>query len=219
MRDYIPVKYVLLIAWLTNFVDYLTQNISRFGIESDTLNAYQVYVDAFRAAHARAELPNAGKADRLDRREKAQAVTKATRDFVNTYLRFNKAVTDEDRVKLGLTVPDQKPTHSSAPGTMIDVDRIDTSVIMRLSIHYKDRERQSRGKPEHVHGAEICSAILDHKPATTDELTHSDFSAHSPFTFIFDEDRRGKTLWFHLRWENPRGEKGPWSELYYAVIP
>jgi hypothetical protein len=30
---------------------------------------------------------------------------------------------------------------------------------------------------------------------------------------------RGKTVWFRLRWENNRGQKGPWSELYSAIIP
>jgi hypothetical protein len=31
--------------------------------------------------------------------------------------------------------------------------------------------------------------------------------------------QRGKTVYFALRWENTRGEKGPWSEIMSAIIP
>jgi hypothetical protein len=30
---------------------------------------------------------------------------------------------------------------------------------------------------------------------------------------------RGKKLYFALRWENTRGEKGPWSEIHSTIIP
>jgi hypothetical protein len=40
-------------------------------------------------------------------------------------------VTDEDRVKLGITVPDTTPTAQHEPGTMPVVTLIDSSIIMR----------------------------------------------------------------------------------------
>jgi hypothetical protein len=39
-------------------------------------------------------------------------------------------------------------------------------------------------------------------------MTHSAVNTHSPCTFIFEHDQRGKTVYFALRWENTRGEKG-----------
>jgi hypothetical protein len=34
-----------------------------------------------------------------------------------------------------------------------------------------------------------------------------------------EDTDRGKTVYFCLCWENNRGEKGPWSEIVFAVIP
>jgi hypothetical protein len=78
---------------------------------------------------------------------------------------------------------------------------------------------ESRGISGDAHGAEIRSAILDAPPVSTDDLIRSDFTTRASHTFVFDEKQCGKTVWFRLRWENMRGQKGPWSELYSAIIP
>jgi hypothetical protein len=90
---------------------------------------------------------------------------------------------------------------------------------MRLKLYCKDSHQTSRAKPFGVRGVEIVRSILAAPPSTTGELIHSEFSTRSPYTFIFDENQHGKTVWFRLRRENTRGEKGPWSELYSAIIP
>jgi hypothetical protein len=141
------------------------------------------------------------------------------REFVNAFLRFNENVTDEDRVNLGITVPDTTPTSPHDPETMPVVTRIDSSIIMRIILHDKDSMSGRRAKPYGIHGVEIRWAILDAPPVTTADLIHSEFSTRTPHTFICEENQRGKTVWFCLRWENSRGQKGPWSELYSAIIP
>jgi hypothetical protein len=70
-----------------------------------------------------------------------------------------------------------------------------------------------------VHGVEVRWALLGIAPLSVDELIHSSFDTHSPFTLDFSENDRGKTVWFCLRWENTTGEKGPWSEMMSAIIP
>jgi hypothetical protein len=41
----------------------------------------------------------------------------------------------------------------------------------------------------------------------------------SPFTLKFDEAGRGKRVYFCLRWETSTSLKGPWGEIYSAIIP
>ncbi|MDR0756807.1 MAG: hypothetical protein LBF85_03065, partial [Tannerella sp.] len=198
---------------------YLTANLSRFGIPVEKVNPIQTLFNEFEKAQSAAENPNAGKADHLVRQEKASEVSKAVRNFVNAYLRYNENVTDEDRVNMGLHIPDLHPTPVPDPQTIPLVTKIDSSIIMRLKLFYRDSVGTSRAKPYGMQGVEMCWAILDKPPVTTDELIHSAFSTRSPHTFIFEENQRGKTVWFRLRWENKRGVKGPWSELYSAIIP
>jgi hypothetical protein len=89
----------------------------------------------------------------------------------------------------------------------------------RLRVNFHDSASGSRGKPAGMHGCEICYAILPSPPESVDLLLHSEFSTRSPYTFTFDQNMRGQTVYLVLRWENRRGQKGPWSEIYSAVIP
>ncbi|MDR1602988.1 MAG: hypothetical protein LBS42_11255 [Tannerella sp.] len=218
-KDYLPKAYVALLNWLLNFVSYVAQNIQRFGIPTSKFETLQKEIGDFQSAQTKAEHPNAGKADRLEREELAKAVSKALRYFVNVNLRYNENVTDQDRVNMGLTVPDTTPTTPPAPSTQPVVTETDSSIIMRITLHYKDSKSASKAKPYGIHGVEIRWAILDGPPVTTADLMNSEFSTRSFHTFVFEENQRGKTVWFRLRWENTRGEKGPWSELYSAIIP
>jgi hypothetical protein len=55
--------------------------------------------------------------------------------------------------------------------------------------------------------AEIAWIISDVPPTKWEELIHSNFDTRSPFILSFENDQRGKTVYFALRWENTRGEK------------
>jgi hypothetical protein len=135
-------------------------------------------------------------------------------------LQCNTQVTDDQRRAAGVVIRDRKPTPVKTP-TEYPLFRIDSSIIRQLIIYFWALilGGRSRAKPHGVHGAEIRWAILEVAPASVDELLHSSFDTRSPFTLTFDERDRGKTAYFCLRWENTRGEKGPWSEIVMAVIP
>jgi hypothetical protein len=126
-------------------------------------------------------------------------------------------VTDDDRAEMGIYPP--KPRTPNKKPTSFPDAFARSNTIRELTIEFRDHESTSRAKPHGVHGAEIRWAILDNPPKNVDELIHSDFDTRSPFTLEFKEEARGKTVWFCLRWENTRGEKGPWSEFLTAIVP
>jgi hypothetical protein len=70
-----------------------------------------------------------------------------------------------------------------------------------------------------VRGAEIRWAILPEPPKSYDDLVHSVFDTHSPYTFQFDIPDAGKTLYVCARWENTTGQKGPWGDIKSVIIP
>jgi hypothetical protein len=41
----------------------------------------------------------------------------------------------------------------------------------------------------------------------------------SPIELVFDENQRGKKLYFVVRWENGPKHKGKWSEIFMVIIP
>jgi hypothetical protein len=62
--------------------------------------------------------------------------------------------------------------------------------------------------------------VLDTPPATDwTRLTSSAFDTATPYRFSFAGAERGRHLYFALHWENTRGEKGPLSTIFDAIIP
>jgi len=99
------------------------------------------------------------------------------------------------------------------------VAEIDSSEPSQLTIHFKNAGSESKAKPFGVHGAEIVWDFGAEPPVDPSDLTHSTFDTNSPMTLAFNGADRGRTVYFAVRWENTRGEKGPWSMTYSAIIP
>jgi hypothetical protein len=127
-------------------------------------------------------------------------------------------VSDDDRRSMGIAIRDTTRTPVKPPKTYPEFI-VDSSMIRCLTISFWDLGSKSKAKPQGVHGAEIRWAILDKAPLTIDELVHSNFDTSSPFELTFDDTERGKSVYFCLRWESTRGDKGPWSEIVMAIIP
>ncbi|MDR1268727.1 MAG: hypothetical protein LBK82_04315 [Planctomycetaceae bacterium] len=140
------------------------------------------------------------------------------REFYTGFLKKSPLVTDDDLVSMGLPIRSSGRKPSPVEKTYPDYE-IDRSTARRLGIHYFEHDKKSSGKPPGQHGVEVCWAVLDAPPTDVSELTNSSFSTRSPLILDFKENQRGKTVYFCLRWENTRGEKGPWSEIYNTIIP
>jgi len=136
-----------------------------------------------------------------------------------TNLRSNTRLTDEDRLAAGIPLHDTKPTPSPVP-VSYPVATIDTSMIRRLTINFRDGSSTAAtaAKPKGVHGAEIRWLMCEEKPLV-EALSNLAFDTRTPYTLEFEDAQRGKTVWICLRWENTRGEKGPWGEVISAIVP
>ncbi|MDR2137959.1 MAG: hypothetical protein LBP50_00140 [Tannerella sp.] len=206
-------------------VNYLTGDVlARIGITGPILAWYNAdFLPAhtrFKAAFEQWQNP----AERTP--TKTVALTDAENDFVKVYrqlytgyMKSNPLVTDEDLVGAGMPTRHtggNTPAHK--PDTLI-VATTDTSKPAAVGLHYRDRQSTGTAKPRGVHGAEIVWDVLDTPPADWSELRHSTFSTRTPAQLVFSGTQRGKTLYFSMRWENTRGEKGPWNEIESVMIP
>jgi hypothetical protein len=62
-------------------------------------------------------------------------------------------------------------------------------------------------------------AITDTPPANVRDLIHSNFTTRSPLEMTFEEEQRGKRVYFAVRWESGTVKKGPTSDILSAIIP
>jgi hypothetical protein len=56
-------------------------------------------------------------------------------------------------------------------------------------------------------------------PISGDELPHSRFTRRKKERFDFDQADSGKMAYFCIRFENSKGESGPWGPMFSSIIP
>jgi hypothetical protein len=136
------------------------------------------------------------------------------------HLRGNIAVNDNDFVGMGLPKPH---AGGGAPAPIMKTPpdvRITTLPGNRVSLEYSDAESpHSRAKPRGQHGVEIRWDFSETPITDTEKLTHSIFDTASPAILNFNSSDRGRAVYLVLRWENTRGEKGPWTDIYAVFVP
>ncbi|GMO51924.1 MAG: hypothetical protein Pg6C_17030 [Treponemataceae bacterium] len=192
-------------------------NTTVFGWKAAEVADALAKVTAFLTARAAYEDVDST-ANRMAKDEAKDAARAAMRDFANSNIRYNKQMNDEAKLVYGIRPVDRTPTTGGAPESYPEAEA-DTSVIRQVTINFWDSATKKRGKPHGVHGAEIRWALLNHAPASVDEIVNSGFDTASPFTLRFDEGQRGQKVYFCLRWETNTNLKGPFGEIYSAVIP
>jgi hypothetical protein len=216
--DFIPHQDGTFLEWAKTLLTYVSPKLSAFNIPAETLTPIQGLFTAYETAFNAAQNQNRGKVDVLTKNEAKDALITALRAFIKGYLTYNPAVSDADRENMGLPLHDGTRTPVPAPTTIPELE-LDSSVIRQITVHFRDAGSEKRGKPAHVHGVELRWGFLDNAPSSVEDLKNSAFDTASPYTFNFDEPERGKVLYICPRWENNKGDKGPWGEIYKAIIP
>lgn len=125
------------------------------------------------------------------------------------------ALTNEDRNTLNLEARSTTRTPAPVP-TSRPVGQVNTSNRLEHIISFTD-EGGSHARPAKVRGCQIW--YKEGEPVlSVKELRYLATDTLSPFKHLFDVEDAGKTIHYWLRWENTRGETGPWSNVVSATV-
>ncbi|MDR2139069.1 MAG: hypothetical protein LBP50_05940 [Tannerella sp.] len=140
------------------------------------------------------------------------------REFYGT-VKASPLVTNAQLEAMGFP-PRSSGGHSPHPvdGTFIDLI-LKPLGSMALSVGFVNRDTGSSFVPYYLTGAVIYYAVGETPVSDQNALPHSRLASHSPFELIFNPSERGLTVSLAARWQNRRGELGPWSDIVTAVIP
>jgi hypothetical protein len=220
MGYYLPRKDADLVTWSGNFKSRVFDNLVRYGVTEAEYTALSTAVANFASAVVKAYGPDGSPAEVVKKNAYRKILEERIRALVNFKFQ-SPAITDEDRTDLGINKRNEggkgapTPIAKKAPGVTVD-----TSVLAHVGVHFYNADSLTkRGKPEGQHCVEIVSKVGPPKPQRWDEFTHSNVDTRTPYVFSFEYDQRGQILFFSVRWENTRGQKGPWSEIHAVVIP
>lgn len=144
-------------------------------------------------------------------------------------------LTEIDIVTLGLRPRDTKPTPIPPPTAQAEAEisylgahqlklHLHAVAGSLLDLHHSDYGYRIYFGILSSGGANVEAATGPERellkvPVTGDELPHSRFTRRQSIVFDFAQTDSGKTVYFSVRFENAKGEPGPWGPVFSAVIP
>jgi len=221
MPDYIPAPDAEFNAWQANFVSYANANLAGLGLVAGDMTpitaAQTTWASAFPAHVTAAAAAQSARASKDGARVSYVTVL---RDLVQR-LQASAAVSDAERGALGITIPDPTLTPIGPPTTR-PVVRVDCGQRLQHTVHFTDEATPTRkAKPAGVLGAEIwvnVAAVGQPTPTDPAAFNFVALDTRTPYTLDFPAADGGKNAHYLLRWVNPGGEQGPWSETASVTI-
>jgi hypothetical protein len=223
-KDWLDVSHETLYDWINQTWAYLLLpgNMELMGISGANriwvMNEFNVKRQKFvadfenwRNPSERTPVKNAAL------RDSEKEIRSAYRKLYMGLLKYSPSVTDADLIAMNF--PSRIIKHTAL--NIFDLSIVanatsDSSGVVR--IHFRDAGEPGKAKPKGVHCAEIVHALLPEPPGDWTELTVSSIALRSPLKLVFSDENRGKILYYAVRWENNRGEKGRWSEILSVRI-
>ena len=206
--------------WIDPLVTYLTtdptapvttpaQKQALQGALTPWQTDYAAHLKAQKAALTAAEAKDAT-------RKRTEAVV---RQIIGDIQRL-PATTDAQRTAMQVTVPKQGRTPVGVIESHPVVQKIDTSTRLRHRIFFADSETpDSHAKPAGAKFAEIREQIGGTAPTDPETMTPLAMESRPPHRNDFEPADLGKPVHYALRWINTKGDPGPWSQIYSAVVP
>jgi hypothetical protein len=218
MSNYIPRRDADFHDWQNTLMHNIADNYVQWNIPAvqwTALTALQTkFNDTYSLSVDKVTRTSVTVYAKTNARERFEA---ALRIFLKAYISYNPLVPYTAKLAMALPVHSKKSNPVPIPST-IPLALAETSSPGVVRIHFRNSVNRRKVKPFGVHGTEIKWAILDSPPINWTELVNSVFETHTPCALSFEGAQRGKHIYFALRWENTRGEKGPCSDIMSAII-
>ena len=131
-------------------------------------------------------------------------------------------VSEADLRLMGMPGRHLDPKRPAPVATVFPVITVATLLVRHLLFSFftlDPENRPRKHKPDGQHGVELCWIISAVPVVNIEQLLHSAFTTTTDLDLAFTGEDCGKIVYFAARWENTRGEKGPWSPIESAMIP
>ena len=132
----------------------------------------------------------------------------------------NSATSNQDRMDAGLTPRSDTRTPAAAPTTPPTLQKLDVSTRAIIRLFFADSTTpDKRAKPAGVHGCDIREQTGGTAPTDPEAMAQVAIETRTPYRADYEITDIGKTVYFALRWLSTRGDPGPWSAFFSAVVP
>jgi len=216
--SYIPPTDAGFVDWITNFSDLITLAPATYGLDATAALAIQGEADAFNAAYTLAVNPGTRTPVTVAAKDSARV---SANGVVRTYaaqIRINPGVTNEDKIDLGLNLPNNAGSPIPAPTTFPMLTFLSGAPLTH-QWSYKDSgtptvKAKAAGAVQMIlYASASATPIVD--PLL---LTWKQVVTKSPFLVEWDSADVGKMAYYAARWVTRRGLLSPWSAISSATV-
>ncbi|MDR2115352.1 MAG: hypothetical protein LBP87_03115 [Planctomycetaceae bacterium] len=235
-KDWLPGPRADLIAMAKDWLGILSVTTPPWGIPAAEVEELQSLTETAEELLETAKSSERTEVITAECKAAFEALTAKMRSIKNHYF-LSPPLTDVDFISLQLKP--KNSTHSPVPPPTdqaeADISRPGEHLIM---LHLRAVAAPSREPDPHrsdygfriywgimpAGGATVENATgtkreLVKIPVSGEELPHSKFTRRKKELLDFPQEDRGKTIYFCIRYENAKGEAGPWGPLFSTIIP
>lgn len=194
------------------------EHIAQFKWDEDQVGEVLVAIKAFLTAHAAYRADNST-ANRIAKDAAMKNAKRAMRAFANSSVRYNPNMRDADKKALGVPVRDPINTIIQAPATRAMIGELKALGGFRIEIRFHDEETPARKALPYGCNGCLLNYVYGDEPVTDyDALIKTELMTRSPYPLNLNPDSGHKYLSCATRWQNNRGELGPWSDIVTVFI-
>lgn len=208
---YIPAKDGDFLGWLENFDDLTAVNFAAYGLSGGEAASITTQRNAYDAAYGDAISPATRTPVTIALKDTVKATALATVRPLAQKIRNNPAVSDADKVSLGLTVPDVSPSPIPAPTTfpLLDLLRATPGVHW---LQYRDSDTPTaKAKPFGAIGMELWQHVGLTPAVDPSTALFLGIVTKSPLFVALNPADVGKMATYFARWSTRRGLVSTWS--------
>lgn len=215
---YIPTRDADLITWGSNFASLLTADPMLYGLLASDASVIQSNYDEFAAAYTASQDPSTRTIVTVAAKDEEKAGFLSLARAYAAIIRANGGVTPENKAALGLTIPDPTPTPIPVPGTY-PVGNIPFVGVNTHPMTLADQlSPLSKAKPFGVAGALVYRAVGAVAPTDFDDSRAFLIATRADTLVSTAGLTQGQFASYWARWFNRKGEFGPLSAPFSAVI-
>ena len=232
-QDWLPRSRTEQLAMARNWLNILETKAAAWGVPPATVEKLQILT-----ADAITALDNAMSAARnavtnQQVRTAFGALTDHMRDIRRRHF-FMPPLTEPDWVSLGMRLPDTNPTHIGLPTTVVTAEisyphKNALSLFVTPIDGHRYDERADWGFRIYFgvlpHSGDVSDEMMFERqylrraPQNPEELPHSHFTRRKRDLIEFPYDNSGKQCFICIRYENGKGDAGPWGPMVSSFIP
>lgn len=209
-----PSKEAELNLYFQSAVPYLNTNAARLLVSGDNQALIQSELEIWNELYPQSQNANTRTKTIVENKDIAKTNLMTTLRIVYADIP-QSALTTGDRNTLNLPLKDTNRTPAPVP-TTVPIGQVNTNRRLEHTISFTN-EDGALAKPAGVRGCQIWFKIGD-APTDPSQLSFMATDTASPYVHHFNGDDAGKNVYYWLRWENTRGETGPWSDVVMATI-